>query len=525
MADLHDKDCGDCEPVRQLRIVPASQTADRAEMEIRMKQREVRLEELRENFPEMPTEMRRMVENEVQKQIGTVSSGRRRRHMAKKSIIAALAAAMLIGTTVTAGVVYKMHSEPVGKYAVKTKIEENNSVEDQTQESPDIKDVSMEVSYLPEGMVQTEEGKYSYADALYKGGVSIVFYKMDTGDAQFDMLTTNVKAAEEINVNGYDGIYCELYGGDDGEISYDQRIYVAYTDVHYVMEMYVASDVTKEEALKIAEGVHLQPVTDGNTQNIVHAYNWSACIQSVNEETVEWNPSVSIPKSAMKNIHAVGETFAAACVESPEDDWLGLGNVAVKVTDVQVSDNISLLDLSVMDADDREALRKEVNQAGELLPAKINYIKYGNGIDTLNEVVDSREVPQKLVYVTVEYTNTGAEELNEVLFMGNLMKIVEQDDQMSIYTGKASDESAAWDDAVPAGIAHNTEMWYYDVHGGERRNNYITNLKAGETATVHMAWLVPEEELGYLYLNLDTSGGSYEFSESSLDVGYVDIRR
>lgn len=525
MADLHDKGCGDCEPVRQLRIVPASQTADRAEMEIRMKQREVRLEELRENFPEMPAEMRRMVENEVQKQIGTVSSGRRRRHMAKKSIIAALAAAMLIGTTVAAGVVYKMHSEPVGNYAVETKIKESNSMEEQAQESLDIKDVCMEVSYLPDGMVQTEEGKYSYADALYKGGVSIVFYKMDTGDAQFDMLTTNVKATEEINVNGYDGIYCELYGGDDGEVSFDQRIYVAYTDVHYVMEMYAASDVSKEEALKIAEGIHLQPVTDGNTQDVVHAYQWSTYIGEDNGEPVEWSSSDSIPKSAMNHTHAVGEAFAAAHVESPEDDWLGLGSVEIKVTDVQVSDNVGLLDLSAMDADYREELQKEVDQAGVLLPAKINYIKYGNGIDTLNEVVDSREVPQKLVYVTVEYTNTGSEQLDEVLFMGSLIKIAEEGGQMRIYTGKATDESAAWDDAVPAGAARWLEMWYYDVHGGERRNNYITNLKAGETATVHMAWLVPEEELGYLYLNLDTAGGSYEFSESSLDIGYVDIRR
>ena len=212
-------------------------------------------------------------------------------------------------------------------------------------------------------------------------------------------------------------------------------------------------------------------------------------------------------------------------MESPEDDWLGLGNVEIKVTDVQVSDKINLLDLSVMDADFREELQKEVNQAGELLPTKINYMKYGDGINTLSEVVDSREVPQKLVYVTVEYTNIGAEELDEILFFGSLMKIVEENGQMKMYTGEASDKSAAWDDAVPAGLACNREMWYYDVHGGERGNNYITNLKAGETATVHMAWLVPEEELGYLYLNLDTFGGSYEFSESSLDLGYVDIRR
>ncbi|MDE7272232.1 MAG: DUF4367 domain-containing protein [Lachnospiraceae bacterium] len=453
--------------------------------------------------------------------------------MAKKSVIAALAATMLIGTTVAAGVVYKMHSEPVGKYAVETKIvemnpegaEESSPAAGETQEVLDIRDVRMEVSYLPEGMVDTGNGKYSYADALYKGGVSIIFYKMDTGDAQFEMLTTNVKETEEIKVDGYDGIYCELYGGGDEEISFNQRIYVAYTDVHYVMEMFAASDVTKEEALKIAEGVRLQPVSDGTAQDIVYAYNWSEYIQSRNEEAVEWNPADSAPKSAMKNVHAVGEAFAAAHVESAEDDGLGGGSVAVKVTDVQVSDKVSLLDISAMDADFREDLQKEVNQSGELLPVKINYIKYGNGVDTLNEVVESREVPQKLVYVTVEYTNTGTEELDEVLFFGSLMKIVEEDGQMKLYTGKASGESAAWDDAVPAGLAGFTEMWYYDVHGGERGNNYITNLKAGETATVHMAWLVPEEELEYLYLNLDTFGGSYEFSESSLEIGYVDIRQ
>ncbi|MBD5514839.1 MAG: DUF4367 domain-containing protein [Lachnospiraceae bacterium] len=453
--------------------------------------------------------------------------------MTRKTIAAAIAAVMLVGTTAFAGVAYKMHGEPVGKYAVNTKIEdmnqvgaeENSSATGQTQEVVDIKNVRMEVSYLPEGMVETEDGKYSYTDALYKGGVTITFYKMDTGDAQFDMLTTSVKESEEIKVGGYDGIYCELYGGDNREISFNQRIYVAYTDVHYVMEMYAASDVAKEEALKIAEGVHLQPVSDGNTQDIVHAYNWSEYVKSRNEETVAWNTSVTVPKSAMKNTHAVGEAFTAANVESPEDDWLGLGNIEIKVTDVQVSDKINLLDLSVMDADYRDELQKEVNQAGELLPTKINYMKYGNGIDTLDEVVESREVPQKLVYVTVEYTNIGAEELDEILFLGSLMKIVEENGQMKMYTGEASGQSAAWDEAVPAGLARNREMWYYDVHGGERRNNYITNLKAGETATIHMAWLVPDAELSYLYLNLDTFGGSYEFNESSLDLGYVDIRR
>ena len=60
--------------------------------------------------------------------------------------------------------------------------------------------------------------------------------------------------------------------------------------------------------------------------------------------------------------------------------------------------------------------------------------------------------------------------------------------------------------------------------GGERNNNYIDSILPGETKTVHMGWIVTEEELGSLYLSLDTYGG-LEFSDSSLELGYVDIRQ
>ncbi len=465
----------------------------------------MKIEDLRQNFPEMPADLRQMVENEVHRQIRTVSQGRRRKHMAKKTIIAALAAAMLLGTTVFAGILYKMRTEPVGKYAVNTSIstdgsetiKDDTAAGEQPQEVLDIPDVRMVVSYLPEGMVDTGSGKYSYADNLYKGGVSITFYRMDTGDTQFEMLTTDVRESENIRVGGHEGVYFLLHGGEGEEVSFNQRVYVAYTDVHYVMEMYAASDVTKEEVLKIAEGVRLEPVLDENAQDAVHAYNWSEHLSSRGEAALR------------------GETV----------DWRGLGNVEIKVTDVQVSDNISLLDQSMLDSDGKAQLQKETDASGKLLPVRIDYIRYGDGINSLNEVVESREVPQKLVYVTVEYTNTGSGALDEVLFFGNLMKIEERDGQMALYRERAPEGSAAWDEAVPAGAAHFAEMWYYDVHGGERHNNYITNLEAGGTATVHMAWLVPEEELGYLYLDLCTHGSAYEFVEDSLAVGYVDIRQ
>ena len=111
-----------------------------------------------------------------------------------------------------------------------------------------------------------------------------------------------------------------------------------------------------------------------------------------------------------------------------------------------------------------------------------------------------------------------------MLFTGNIVKIEEDGSQVKMYDGKKYASASGWDYREIVGAAHMEEMWYYDVHGGERWNNYISHLKPNETATVHIAWLVPEEELGMLYLSFDTMGGAYEFNEHSLQVGYVDIR-
>ncbi len=129
-------------------------------------------EDLKRHFPPMPEELRSMVEQEVRKQIGAAPPVRRRKYRKRKILAATLAAAMLLGTTVAAGVVYKMHTEQVGKHAVQTKIEPAAPhINDRTSDNPvtqdaTMQDVSMEVSYLPDGMVETEDGKYSYAENL-----------------------------------------------------------------------------------------------------------------------------------------------------------------------------------------------------------------------------------------------------------------------------------------------------------------------------------------------------------------------
>ena len=398
-----------------------------------------------------------MIEREVQKQVGIEKkAGRKTKYKTKTYLAAVLAAVMLLGTTVFAGVIYQMRRETVGTYGVRIKgieSESSSSFTGQTQENSKVK---MDVSYLPDGMIEAEDGKYCYENAMYQGGVSILFYHMDTEDAQFDMLVKNVKSSETVKIGLYDGIYLELQGGSEDEISFNQRIYVAYSDFQYVMEMYIASNVSKEEALQIAKGIRLLTAEEGAEGNLVQAYGWSEYLLSnlASEEEIEvlkddiWKPS-----SVLKNTHTIGESFLADSLKEGEEDWLGLGQVEIKVTEVQIAEDIQLLDLSKVDEDFRKDVQKETDETGKLLPVKINYIKYGDGIQTLDTIVDSREVPQRLVYVTLEYTNIGEKELPEMLFMGELMKIVEKNNQVKAYRGEDAGNDLTWDEAVIGGAA------------------------------------------------------------------------
>lgn len=61
----------------------------------------------------------------------------------------------------------------------------------------------------------------------------------------------------------------------------------------------------------------------------------------------------------------------------------------------------------------------------------------------------------------------------------------------------------------------------YPLYGNG--GNYISSLKPGESIQVNMAWIVNENDLNNMYLNLNGDGAAYEFSDSMLKTGLVDI--
>ena len=112
-----------------------------------------------------------------------------------------------------------------------------------------------------------------------------------------------------------------------------------------------------------------------------------------------------------------------------------------------------------------------------------------------------------------------------MLYLGALLTMTKENGRVQIYvpTEQSGDGYAriTWD-----GMAKTGEMVYYNVsenygNGG----NYISSIKPDESVQLNMAWIVNENDLENLYLNVTGDGASYEFSENILKNGLVDIRK
>ena len=82
------------------------------------------------------------------------------------------------------------------------------------------------------------------------------------------------------------------------------------------------------------------------------------------------------------------------------------------------------------------------------------------------------------------------------------------------------DETEQWDSRVKSSsLANSLEMWYCDAADPLSGKNYLDSLLPEKIKTAHLAYLVDENELPYLYLSFDHLTGE------NMEEVLVDIRQ
>ncbi len=134
----------------------------------------------------------------------------------------------------------------------------------------------------------------------------------------------------------------------------------------------------------------------------------------------------------------------------------------------------------------------------------------------------------KIVSVTVDYKNNGKTALSNVMFNGGIALLAEYGENMQFdaYMNEKPGTRRYMGLRKQKNLLDLVRKFIYRMFmEGERHNNYINTINPGETVTVRMAFKVPEEKLNEMYFTLSNYGGSHFYDETSLQLGYVDIRQ
>lgn len=478
----------------------------------------MRLEDMKNGIPETPEFIHLMIQDEVKKQLQdtkviNIPTGRKKKWTGKKVTVAVAAGTLAASTIVYAGTnLYHMFIEKQGKYSVSIGLETNDK-NGKINLPTEIHDINISAGYIPEGMEWIDEFHLQYPEHTNNGGFSFSSVFLDNDDMGKVIQDKNVVDYEKRTFGDYEGVYLKY--NKLWEESYDQRIYLFCPDIYRVITIYIGSDVLKEDAVKVAENLE---ITESETMiETADLYTWSELVSPEEISTDEALTSIEDDKLPM---HQIGNEFTISGTgEDSNGNYIDDSKISVCVDSVQIADDLELLDKNRVP----EKLLDEVGADGKLKDNTLSYIKSGDGVDSVDEIVKTEDVKQKLVYATVTYTNRSDKEIAHMLYIGSLMLLNHENGIYEIYApGEQSGDG--FDRVIWDGGAKTPEMQYYSVsedYGNGR--NYISSLKPDESVQVDMAWIVNENDLDHMYLNLNGDGAAYEFSDATLKMGLVDI--
>ena len=490
----------------------------------------MRVEDLKDQYPKTPDFISEMIEKEVEKQVHMRRNSRRSRKKKKvwtlgRTATAAAVACVLIGTGAYAAVNayrnYHMNLQQQGSYSVVTGV--TADTESQTTEVlPDqIADVKIETSYIPEGMEWKDERHLDYINTDNKGGFSIDSVLIGDGNLEKGLTDTSVEESEQTTFGEHEGVYLK-YHTVQTDTHFNQRIYLLCPEEDRIVTMYIGSDVSKEEAYKVAEGITLTET--GEMISTGDMWDWDAFIQQQNGELIEGEESIGESEEGvtgkLTHIYNIGEDIKkdSTLAQDSEGNDIESTDVSVKVDSIQVADDLSLLDTKYIPDD----WKNITDENGKLKDNEASYVKRGDGVDTLDEVVRTESFPAKLVYATLTFTNHSDQDLENIHYYIRMSLLNQTDDgyQEKDYMNQSGEDYdyVQWD----GGLSIDGGMQYYDSQS-DIGKNYISSLAAGESTEVNVAWIVNEEDLGRMYLEVSGYGASLNGPNAEL-AQLVDVR-
>ena len=532
--------------------------------------------DMQNEYPEMPQDIKDMIQREVDAQINKKSSLFNKKEQVEnnKKIFRyakvagfTLAAVLAVGgTSYAATKIFKINIEKNGNYGADISVSTETGTSTESEEVI-VPEIALELKNLPDGYVTMEgyqdfdaDGNVSNCSKIIitkenydmsEANAGLYVYSLPEGYENFNVHDKYVTATDEIELTDGFASYIEI-DKNAGIWDVTSKIYAIYPELNHMVEIAGFNDISKEDMIAIANAIDITNASEKDDKYYVEAdqllpgdepvYTYTDEVVANNSDNNSQDDYYSkygvVNKTEFEsNLHQIGEEvrFSYKIENFLQEVVSEDGDFGVKITDVKVCDNV---DEAVMHKY-CEALDNNIGADGKLIPENIQYIKYGDGIDTKNEVVKTETKNMKFVLVTMEYTNySGGNNLSFCFSPGYLIRAKEDGGNLVAYSNKSKIEDGI-DDVVGEFYSDNgsAAYWYNGVDGNQ--NNNIENFCEGETRTVYSGFFVAEDELSDMYLEIFNvkednrvfgyftieENGEKKVISPALECGFFDIRQ
>ncbi|MBQ9111604.1 MAG: hypothetical protein IJY06_09615 [Oscillospiraceae bacterium] len=400
--------------------------------------------------------------------------------MKRTHIIAACAAAALV-IVPTSAIAYEYISARIEKTGTYQNTVTITPQETQAENAAEF--MALNIGWLPEGYSLSPSGKYHSEQG---GGITCEYIKLPKNLVVSEQINNSI-SSEQYAVDGKQIMISEKAKGltnVNDEIYYNHEIWVVFDGTDYAAHAYLTSDLDTAAVKAFAEGLTLTPSdveTAGDycppeTGKIVHGND-------------------SAPKVLRDELNLI------AIGEAAELNHTGLyaeDTISMTVTDAWLQKNFDGID------GDYSAYTDASGNAADVVRTWYNP---GNGVDTLDEEVMSETLPQHVLVVKATFTNDSDHAVEHIIFP-TLFTIR---DNVAMKNGMMTSDIAERNTEFLHDLKADGGFFSIQSESGMHKN-HIT-IPAGESVDVQLAYLVSEDMLGSLYMNMHLNFTLTKFDE------------
>ncbi|MED3324440.1 anti-sigma factor [Bacillus thuringiensis] len=425
--------------------------------------------------------------------------GERPQKKSKRHRMLIAAACLLIGMPTTVFGAVKVYNMIVQKQNYEVNVSLTNKDSKKSDQWYKLK-----VGKLPENMEAIDDSamKYSFKDNYANGGFSFVLWRVG-GNSDFPTLYS--KSYEEKEINGKKAVIVHRETGKK-DLMMDRVVFLFFEEEGIMLQSYIGNDINEEQMVDVLGNISLEPTSKEKASHITDYDK-----KYFSEESKPKKTKVIPLKKDSKRLFHIGQKVPVTIIMDNSKIEYVIEKVEVfdSIKDFK-QENFNELGLGIL----RE--NQALDQAGQLIPYRRDEYKVGNGKDSIDQLVESKLIHPKFVYLTTTVKNIGKLATEEI-YMHPSIQVLKS-------------KGNVWNYAERDGIAEKNimtgEVDYLEPHGDGKSFYNIGSIRPGQTVKVNLGYLVDEDKLDSIFLDaFRYSGFSGNENMNEKNRWWFDIRQ